>query len=603
MRELEPEAGGALRRDELPTIRVLLVEDDSEAASAIRTALDAHDAARFEVSEAHDAESALVLLRDRTYDLALLDLSLPEGDGVEILMRAREVLRTLPVVVMADRDDEALALEALRFGAQDYLCKEAAAPAEIVRSARHAVERHCLRVQLTEARRREHHLATHDVLTGLPNRHWLDEYLRRMLASASRRGTQVAVLFLDLDGFKRVNDTLGHGAGDMLLKEVANRLSATCRRSDAITRLGGDEFILMLNDLVDSHIPAKVAEKVLRAIEQPFRIEGTDQWLTGSIGIALAPNDGETPEDLIRCADIAMYQAKTEGRNRYFFHRQGLNDAVAHRANLVIGLREALQQDHLLLHYQPQFDVQAGGMIGAEALIRWHHPERGLVSPGEFIPIAEEAGLIGPIGLWVIRRALQERRRWESEGHSGLRISVNVSGQQLSMVSFSDEVARILRDENVAPGSLEIEITESTVLSKGEAIQRNLSALREQGVGVALDDFGTGYSSLTLLQNLKVDTLKIDRSFTSRLVDDPRTRVIVSNLVRMATGLGIVPIAEGVETLEDLDQVLSLGCPQVQGFLLSRPIPGDELLPLLGQEQAPWTEVIDHVRDHKPSAE
>ncbi len=586
----ETPEGSALPPAHEPTIRVLVVEAGDSASRMLRSA---PSAGGFEVALAADVESAFSQLRGQVFDVAVLDLSLPEGNGVELLMKANEVLQALPVVVLADQPDEALALEALRFGAQDYLCKERIDAEDLARSVRHSLERHHLKVQLSEARRREHHLATHDALTGLPNRHWLDEYLKRMIAAATRRGTGLAVLFLDLDGFKRVNDTLGHRAGDHLLKEVATRLSAVSRQNDAITRLGGDEFILMISDFADTHTPAQFAQKILQAVEQPYRVEGTDQWLTGSIGIALASSDGDTPEELIRCADIAMYQAKAEGRNRYFFYREGLNREVAERASLVTGLREALNQDHLLLHYQPQIDLLSGELIGAEALIRWQHPERGLVSPGEFVPIAEESGLMGPIGLWVMRRALEERHRWQAAGHRGLRISVNVSAQQLSKEGFSGEVAQLLQEVGVGDGALEIEITESAVLSRAETIAQNLAALRTLGVGVALDDFGTGYSSLTLLQRLPVDTLKIDRSFVSKILTDQTTRVIVASLIELSKQLGITPVAEGVETDEDVDQLHALGCRQLQGYLLAKPMEGDELLAYMNGRSAPWDEPLE----------
>ena len=287
-----------------------------------------------------------------------------------------------------------------------------------------------------------------------------------------------------------------------------------------------------------------------------------------------------------------MYQAKREGRNRYIYHRAGLNEEVAHRSALISGLREAVNQDHLLLYYQPQVDVVRGEVIGAEALIRWQHPEWGLVSPAQFIPIAEESGLMGPIGLWVLRRALRDRRVWEQAGHGGLRVAVNVSAQQLSMAGFAAEVGRVLAEEGVGSGSLEIEITESVALGEAEAIRRNLDSLRHFGVGVALDDFGTGYSSLTLLQSLPVDTLKIDRSFVSRLHNDPTTRLIVSSLIQMATGLGISTLAEGVESDDDLAQLDSLGCQQLQGYLLGKPMPADELLRSLEAPDPPWERAL-----------
>ncbi len=590
-----PQHAVHVRLDPALPIRVLLVEDDEASARAMRQALG-EEAAGIAITHVVDAASALSLARRQAFDLALVDLSLSQGTGEEGLACTKEVLRVLPVVVIAERAHEELALAALRYGAQDYVCKQEIEPRELVRTARHALERHCLRAQLLEARRREHHMATHDVLTGLPNRHWLDEYLGRMLAGAHRRGTKLAVLFLDLDGFKRVNDTLGHRAGDELLKQAAKRLLDTSRRSDAITRLGGDEFIVMITDFTDHHVPGRVAEKVLETLARPFRIEGTDQWLTASIGIAVAPSDAEHADELVRRADIAMYEAKAEGRNRYLFYRSGLNDEVAERAELVRGLREALEKDQLVLHYQPQIDVLLGDALGAEALVRWRHPTRGMVSPAEFIPIAEEAGLMGPIGAWVLDRALREQQRWAERGHDHMRISVNASAQQLSRVGFADEVSAFLAEHRVGAGALEIEITESTALSEGDLVRTNLRALRALGIRVALDDFGTGYSSLTLLQKLRVDTLKIDRSFVSTLASDPTTQVIVNSLIHMAAGLGISPLAEGVEQLVDVEQLVALGCHRVQGYLLGKPMEGSDLLACLEAPRPPWEETLEPFR-------
>ncbi len=579
--------------DEPRTIRVLLVEDDQADTKRIRRLLASSEGVRFRVTHAVRVEDALRLLRDGEYHVVLLDLTLSETEGLDTLARAKVAAASVPVVVMTSVDDESLALQALRLGAQDYLAKGESDSRFLVRTLRHAVERHRMLIELRVSREREHFLATHDSLTGLPNRHALQEQLRRSVAFAGRNARHVAVLFLDLDRFKGINDSLGHPAGDVLLKAAGERLEANVRKSDLVARLGGDEFVVLLQGLEREYAPAKVAGKILESLARPYSLEDREYWVTGSIGIAIFPRDGTDPDTLLRNADTAMYVAKRKGPNRYHFYADRMNEVAAERLSLESDLRAAVERGAFEIHYQPQVDVGLGFPFGAEALIRWRHGGRGLVSPSAFIPLAEETGLIEAIGEWVLRSACQDAMSWPAapDGRR-LRVSVNVSSRQLTQTGFADLVARSLRETGLAPDCLELELTEHSVLEERGVTLANLAAVRKLGVHVAIDDFGTGYSSLAALRRLPVDGLKIDRSFVRDVAYDAAEGHTTSGLIQIARGRGLDVVAEGVETREQLDFLFAHGCHRMQGFLFGKPVATAELVAELGAGADAWRERI-----------
>lgn len=423
-----------------------------------------------------------------------------------------------------------------------------------------------------QAEARIHYLANFDALTGLPNRSQLDERLRYSLSVAQRNGQTVSLMFLDLDHFKEINDTLGHSIGDALLIELARRLRLVLRDADNIYRQGGDEFILSLHG-VGEHGASQVAKKLLEVIAEPYRIEGFDLNITASIGIALFPHDGGDLETLSRNADTAMYRAKQEGRHTYRFFTAEMQACSTHNLRLITALRQALARDQLSLVYQPQFSLRSGWPVGAEALLRWRHPELGEVPPTEFIPAAEDSGLIIPIGEWVIRQAIRDARRWPTEESEGLVVAVNLSAVQFRHPHLPDLVARILEEERFPAERLELELTEGVAMHDPPRATAVMNKLHEHGVRMAIDDFGTGYSSLGCLKHFKVCKLKIDRSFVRDLSFDAEDKAIVSAIIRMAQSLGLRTLAEGVETADQLDFLRAQGCDEVQGYHYSKPLP------------------------------
>jgi diguanylate cyclase (GGDEF)-like protein len=577
------------RHDDAQAIRVLIVEDDAADARSLRVLLQSAPEVRIQVSEAQSVEEGLRRLRDERFSAVLLDLSLEEGQGLEALSRARIAAATVPIIVMASQDDEDLAVRALRFGAQDYLVKGVSDPQLVVRTVRHAVERHRIVTDLLAARQREHYLAMHDSLTGLANRNAFLDHLRRQLGYASRHGKRLAVLFLDLDRFKSINDTLGHPVGDDLLKAVADRLGRSLRQTDLVARLGGDEFLIALQDVARDHDPARVAAKLVSVLAQPCRVGDRDYRVSASIGIAVFPRDGADADVLIRNADTAMYHAKAERGRGFSYYADGMNEIVSERLDLEQGLREAVERERFVLHYQPQIDVRTGEILGAEALLRWRDPIRGLIPPAVFIPMAEETGMVMPIGRFALERACADAVGWRTR--SPLRVAVNVSSKQLVEPDFADLVARVLRETGLAPERLQIEITESSILEQRGPTLATLQSLRRLGCGVVIDDFGTGYAALTALRWLPANGLKLDRSFVGNLITEPADATIAAGLVAISHGLGLEVTAEGVETPEQLAFLRAHGCRIAQGYLLAKPTPAEELQALL--DAAPWETVLE----------
>jgi diguanylate cyclase (GGDEF)-like protein/PAS domain S-box-containing protein len=429
------------------------------------------------------------------------------------------------------------------------------------------------------------HLAYHDSLTGLPNRPMLMDRLGQALSQAQRLDQQVAVLFIDLDRFKLVNDSLGHPVGDQLLQEIARRLRAALRDNDTVARVGGDEFQVVVCNVAGATDAARIAEKLMRVLGEPFVLQGQELHVTASLGVSLFPRDGASGELLLKYADTALYEAKAEGRNAYRFFSPEMNAQAHGRLRLENDLRRAVERHELELHYQPQLDLATGEVCAVEALVRWRHPVRGLVLPNAFIPMAEETGLVLGIGEWVLDEACRQVAQWQREGLadnlSPLRVAVNISARQLQRPGLDGAVRRALSLSGLPAGCLELEITESSVMLDPLHAQSVLQSLRELGVQLSIDDFGTGYSSLAYLKRLPLDRLKIDRSFIGGIPTDSDDAAIVETIIVMTHKLGLRVIAEGVETLEQRLQLVRQGCDEMQGFLLAHPVPAGELPGLL----------------------
>ena len=431
--------------------------------------------------------------------------------------------------------------------------------------------------------RRMSYLAQHDALTELPNRLLMYDRLSQAIALASRHGRHLGVLFVDLDRFKRINDSLGHVIGDRLLQSVARRLLACVRSSDTVSRQGGDEFVILLSDVAHVRDASVTADKVLRALRAPFRVDQHELHVTGSIGIVTYPDDGADAEALIKNADFAMYHAKDNGRDRRQFFRSDMNARAVERQSLETDLRHAIERRELVLHYQPNINLTTGAIVGVEALVRWRHRERGLVLPEEFIPIAEECGLIVPIGRWLLREACRQSRSWRDAGLAPISLAINVSAVELHSADFVDEVRSILAETRLESRYLELEVTETFLLQDTEAMTMVLRALKAVGVQLALDDFGTGYSSLSFLRMFPIDAVKIDQSFVRGIRIDSDDAGIVDAVISMGKSLHLRIIAEGVETRQQLEFLRAHGCSEAQGYYFSRPLPAEDCTRLLQQ--------------------
>jgi len=583
----------------------------------------------FDIDSAHQGQEGVEMANraraeGRPYAMAFVDMRMPPGwDGLQTIERLWATDPDVQVVICSAHTDYDWTEVVARLGHSDRLLvlRKPAEPIEVLQCATalsrkwendKLVREHVLRLEevittrtkgLEAANRQLRHLATHDSLTGLPNRVLLDDRLQQAIAHADRDLRSFAVLICDLDRFKLINDSLGHRAGDELLQEVARRLLTVVRTADTVARFGGDEFVLIGTSTGDADDAAALAVRVMDVLQAPVRIAAIDIHTSPSIGIAMYPDDGVTMQALLAHADAAMYSAKQHGRGNFRRFTPGMDAGTEERVQLESDLHNALSQNQFQLYYQPKVDTQTGEVRSAEALIRWLHPTHGIVSPAEFIPLAEECGLIGAIGGWVIREACRQTRAWQIDGVPSLRVSVNLSASQFRDSGLVDSIRRALDDAGLQARYLEVELTESAVMSDPEKSIAILEQLSAMGVLVSVDDFGTGYSSMSYLRRFPIDKLKIDRVFIDEIVSRPEDASIVRAIVSLAHSLRLKVVAEGVETPAQLDFLKTAGCDEYQGYHFSRPLPAAEFERLIRESHSAdvFTEE-DAIRTHSKLA-
>lgn len=565
-------------------MRILIAEDDPVSRRLLEALLTKWD---YEVIVTTDGKQAWeVLQQEDAPKLAILDWMMPELDGPEVCkrVRARENGAYTYLLLLTAKNQKDDIIRGIGAGADDYVTKpfDANELNARLRAGRRIVD---LQAELMSARESLLVQATHDPLTGLPNRLLFSDRLTQRLMRSRGTPQPLAVMYLDLDRFKTINDTLGHNVGDQLLRDVAQRLKQCLRETDTLARMGGDEFTIILAD-VEMHEEAEaVARKILDVLAEPIIINGNELFVTASIGISVYPMDGSDVETLVRNADTAMYQAKELGRNCYHSYTETLTADAIHAMTLESGLHRALERREFVVHYQPKVDIRTGRIVGSEALVRWQHPEYGLVPPNKFIALAEETGLIGPISDYVLETACTQTKHWMDASCQQLSVSVNISARQFQQHRLTKSVRQALRKSCLPAHCLDLELTESTLMNESDAVIPVLNEFRELGVRISVDDFGTGYSSLSFLKRFPVNAVKIDRSFVTDITTNPDDAAIAGAVVAMTHSLKLKVCAEGVETIEQLEFLRSLQCDEMQGYFISPPISAQEFDELLWQNR------------------
>ncbi len=552
------------------SINILLIEDNPGDARLVEVMLTQPEESSFQLHIADSLSVAFEKINNYDFQVVLLDMNLPDGEGIENIDALRIAAPNLPIVVLSGRRDELFALEAVKAGAQDYLVKGQIDEWQLSRALNYAIERKQLQNNIV-------YMAHHDQLTGLANRSMFLTRLEHAMHNAARRDEYLAVLYLDIDHFKPINDALGHGVGDCLLVEVAKRLESFVREIDTVARLGGDEFAIVLEGINSTQDVATVSKKIISGLADPFIIAENNLHISSSIGVAIYPQHGKDIPTMVNNADAAMYKAKRSGRNRYVIYKENFANQAKEKLNLNNELRQAVYDEQFVLHYQPKFDVASETITGSEALLRWQHPQHGLIYPTKFIPLLEKNGMISTVGKWVLKSACAQHAKWQKDGLPVGKIAVNLSGQQLLQRNFNNVVNDILDETGLNPNMLEVELTESLLIQNTKLTMSILESLKSTGVSIAIDDFGTGYSSFDYLKHYLVDTLKIDRSFIMDVALKPREAAITSAIIKLAQDLGIHVIAEGVENLAQLNYLKAQNIDEIQGYYFSPPVNADAI--------------------------
>ncbi len=555
-------------------MRLLLVEDNISDAQFLEASLKRSRALGITMIHVTSLKDGATALQQGDFDCLLLDMGLPDGNGIECVEAMQQADPDMPIVVLSGQDDEDFAVSILNKGVQDYLVKWEGKGRAILRAIRYAIER-------KRTDKRLNYLAQYDNLTGVPNREFFTDQLDRALARARRAGSKLALFYLDLDQFKSVNDTLGHEAGDALLKSAAERLQEAIRSGDMLARLGGDEFAIVVESLERARDAESIVRHLIQSFEAPFEVNGRSLTITPSIGITVYPDDSTDSTALLKNADIAMYKAKEDGRNSFKFFTERMHKDLVTRHKMEEDIKHAIDNDEFLLLYQPKVDMRSHRLKGMEALIRWDNPREGMIPPMEFIPAAEECGYIVPLGYWVMEEVCRTLKRWEAEKLAVPPISINVSAKQFQQADFAKRVGKILDNAGVNPSLIELELTEGLLMEDTTSATRALTSLKDIGVRISIDDFGTGHSCLAYLRKFPIDVLKIDKSFVDDVTQCTDSDLICRAIISLAQSLKLKTVAEGIETRDQLAFLKAHGCDVAQGYLFGRPKQRERIEPML----------------------
>lgn len=561
---------------------ILIVEDNAEDRVVYQRYLKKMFGDTLKITMVDTGDAALNCLSAGGVDCVLLDYNLPDIDGVQFLEKRNEQSPNVPVVMLTGEGSEKIAVQALKLGAYDYLIKSELQPEHMHSTITNAIERASLKEKVKAQDAEIEYMAYHDSLTGLPNRVYFDKAVQQALARIRRQDKGIAILMIDLDGFKNVNDTLGHEAGDILLHRVTGRFLSVLRETDTLTRLGGDEFVLIVDNVQDPKDVAGVAHKLIRSLEGPFFIHGSKTNVSASVGIATYPDGGKTPSDLLRNADMALYEAKEAGRKTYRYFSEALNQQVIERMHLENALRDALDRDEITPCFQPIFNLDNHDLFGVEVLLRWRN--KNFVVPVEkLIGVLEDTGLIVAVGYTMIEKALQCYNEWCANGHEMSHVAINLSPKQLNHEHWEDSIQKLIKQYKVDPKNVVFELTESAILSDVDAARVSLTKLHDMGAQIFIDDFGTGYSSLSLIRNLPISGLKIDQSFVKDIQDTNSDVSLITSVLVFADSLNLTVVAEGIETEQQLSFLSQRKHHKGQGFYLAKPMFHDEFQKWLKQ--------------------